>query len=896
MPGPRAFSVALCLLTVTPIFGADVDYLRDIKPLLTEKCAACHGALRQEAGLRLDAAVLVHQGGDSGAVIVAGDSISSLLIERVTTSDTDLQMPPEGEGERLQPHQVQLLQTWIESGAHAPADESIPSDPDQHWAYQRPKQTAIAGLVQDDESFNPIDAFIFAQHRRSGLTAAAKADPTTLVRRVYLDLIGLPPTPEQIDDFLRDPSPVAYQNLVDQLLASPQYGERWARHWMDVWRYSDWAGYKQQLRESQRHIWRWRDWIVDSLNEGKGYDRMIVEMLAGDEVAPENLDVVRATGFLARNFHKSNRNIWLDATVEHTSKAFLAVTMNCARCHDHKFDPISQMEYYAMRAIFEPHHVRTERLPGHRDTQKDGVARVFDADPNAKTFLYERGNEKHFDKDSPVAANLPSLFGQSWAPQPITLPPVAVFPALSAHVEADEISHAEVQLATASSALVRAEKKTKDQTAGEVKLARLKVRSLKAALASLRARWAADRAKYSRDADADLESLAQQAAQAEREADVVKARLDRAVAVQQLSKVQLSEATDEKKQQASIEKANKEVAAANKRLTEAEQALSSTDAKYTSVGKAYPEHSTGRRLALANWIANEENPLTARVAVNHIWLRHFGEPLVANTFDFGLRSPRPQLADLLDWLAVELMANEWDLKHIHRLIVRSRTYQASSTASPGLATANANLDPDNRLFWKANVRRLDAEVIRDSLLHAAGSLDTQLHGEDIDYAEGETVARRSLYFRHAYEKQMTMLVLFDAAGPNECYRRSESVIPQQALTLANSSLSVSQSRRLANQLWKEIANEPCSANDDLQSRFIRSAFRRTLSRTPSAEEVAACRRFLQQQSSLLASPDSLTEFASKSSASVAAAKDPDLRAMQNLVHVLMNHNDFVSVR
>jgi hypothetical protein len=296
-------------------------------------------------------------------------------------------------------------------------------------------------------------------------------------------------------------------------------------------------------------------------------------------------------------------------------------------------------------------------------------------------------------------------------------------------------------------------------------------------------------------------------------------------------------------------------------------------------------------LALARWIADEQNPLTARVAVNHIWMRHFGEPLVANVFDFGLRSPRPSHVDLLDWLAVELMEHDWSMKHLHRLILNSRVYQLASFADQSLIDANEQTDADNLLLWRSNVRRLDAEVIRDSLLAVAGSLDLTRGGADIDFTEGESVPRRSLYFRHAYEKQMTMLTLFDSAGPNECYRRSRSIIPQQALTLANSTLALDASRKLAATIWREVAEKPAA-----ESRFVELAFKQMLARQPSDEEVTTCREFLIQQSATLAKPSELTELGGKAKANIAASADPLMRAHENLVHVLMNHNDFVTIR
>lgn len=887
------FVAAVCLFPADFVTAEDVNYEQHIKPLLRQKCSACHGALKQEAGLRLDAASLIRRGGDSGAAIKVGDAASSRVILRVTAEDPDERMPPQGEGEQLKPEQLDLLRKWINAGALAPAEEEIPADPAEHWAYLSPIRVSVPSTGDAnsaDWQGNPIDAFVAEQHSRAGVSPVAIADKHTLVRRLYFDLIGLPPTREQIDAFVNDGSDKAYANLVDELLNSRHYGERWGRHWMDVWRYSDWNGYKNQLRGSQRHIWRWRDWIIESVNNDKAYDRMIVEMLAGDELAPDDLDVLRATGFLARNYHKSNRDIWLDATVEHTAKAFLGMTINCARCHDHKFDPLAQTEYYAMRAVFEPHNVRTERIPGQRNIMNDGVPRVFDAEPDSKTFLYVGGNEKHFDKEAPVAAAIPAVFHEPLNVKPVKLPPIAVFPALWPHIEKEETQHAQRQLAAAKKQLA-VRRKNEAADSNPVTLAELKVKSAEAALTSLIARWAADKKKYGLQVGSESENPAITAAGAERKAALAKAQFDLADSNAKLIAAERSDESDESKKKAGIEAAKKSVADAKKQLAKADANAKKKAAKYTSVGKAYPAASTGRRLALARWIANTKNPLTARVAINHIWLRHFGQPLVANTFDFGLRSPRPKHADLLDWLAVELMEHQWSMKHIHRLIVTSRTWQLRSSADLVLMSANAKVDPDNQLYWRANVRRLDAEVIRDSVLHVAGSLDLKQGGADIDYAKGETIPRRSVYFRHAYEKQMTMLVLFDAAGPNECYRRSESIIPQQALTLANSTLALSESRKLARSLSSEVKDDA-----DGELRFVRLAFRQILARPPTNEEVKACQEFLKGQASMLRLPAALTDFGGKSKATVEASTDPDLRAKENLIHVLMNHNDFVTIR
>ena len=249
-----------------------------------------------------------------------------------------------------------------------------------HWAFQTPKRPAVPEVKDASRVRNPIDAFLTREYEKKGLAPLREADKHTLLRRVYLDLIGLPPTPEQVRAFVADTFDSAYEKVVDQLLASPQYGERWGRHWMDVWRYSDWYGSgANEVRNSQRHIWQWRDWIVESLNADKGYDQMIVEMLAGDEIAPTDPKTLRATGFLARNWFRFNRNVWLQDTIESTTAAFQGITLKCARCHDHKYDPFAQEEYYRFRAFFEPHDVRIDRVAGQPDMKKAGLPRVYDS-------------------------------------------------------------------------------------------------------------------------------------------------------------------------------------------------------------------------------------------------------------------------------------------------------------------------------------------------------------------------------------------------------------------------------------------------------------------------------------------------------------------------------------
>lgn len=873
--------LALHLFTL-PVLADEGLYEEHIKPLLATKCSACHGALKQEADLRLDAGQLIHSGGASGPVVDPKHPLESLLLSRIQSEDLDQRMPPDGQGEALTSKQIDLLTTWIRAGAPFPETEKVPPDPRQHWAYQVPQKAEVPRIENEFGEVHPIDAFLLAKLQSRQLSAAPHASPVTLVRRVYLDLIGLPPTADQQHAFLDDPSPNAWNDLVDELLEDPAHGERWGRHWMDIWRYSDWDGYKNELRGSQRHIWRWRDWIIESVNSDKPYDRMIAEMLAADELAPADHQTLRATGFLARNYHKSNRDIWLDATVEHTAKAFLGMTIDCARCHDHKFDPIGQLEYYAMRAVFEPHEIRTEQLPGEADLLKQGLVRAYDAKADTPTYLYIAGNEKHPDKEHPVEPSLPEVIDVPYEPQSVDLPPLAAYPSLREFIEQE-------QLEAAAKKVKAGEKRLVDNAdSADKQLHQQDLVASTAEFESLKARWEADRAKYAETLDsAKQQQLAKRAAATENIAKLERARHTLLLMQQALQQAETSEQSDEKRK-AAVEKARKEVNQANKQQQEAERLIKNVDAiNYSSVGTAYPVTSTGRRSALALWITDRRNPLTARVAVNHIWMRHFGDPLVANVFDFGLRSPQPEHVELLDWLAVEFMEHDWSMKHLHRLMVTSAAYRRASSVSGKDFTANLEQDPDNQWLWRANIQRLDAEIIRDSVLHVAGRLDQTLGGPEIDFQHGEEVHRRSLYFRHAYEKQMQMLVTFDAAAPNECYRRSQSIIPQQALALSNSSLVVEQSRLLA----AKLSTTTPDAED-----FIRLAFEAILCRNCTAEELAVCQDFLTSQTEQLSDPGGLTPITSAKKTGVPAANHSAQRARENLVHVLFNHNDFVTVR
>ena len=1136
-----------CLLAndSPPALAADaVDYAKQIKPILATRCFRCHGATKQEGRLRLDTAAAIRVGGENGAAIVAGKSEASLLLKRVRAVDDSERMPPEGD--RLSAEQIELLKRWIESGAAAPADEAPQKDPKAHWAFQTPRRTAVPKSEAARASANPIDQFLSATRTAKGLVALPAASKGTLLRRVFVDLIGIPPTADELREFVADDSADAYEKVVDRLLADSRYGERWARHWMDVWRYSDWDGYAAEVRESKPHIWRWRDWIVESLNSGKPYDRMLVEMLAADEVAPDDPDALRATGFLVRHWFRHNRNVWLDNAVEHTGKAFLGLTFNCAKCHDHMYDPLSQPEYFQLRAFFEPYDVRTDRLPGEPDRDKLGLVRAFDANANQPTFLFVRGDEAQPINDKPLPPALPSLFNIPTDIQPVTLPAKAYYPGLQSFAQEEErqktrqqLARAEQSLAAARTKLADAEKQAasvktttstdapaadvlptnaviaddfkvarpelwnvtkgkwehrdgrlmqtdtetgmgtlvsktphpanfeatfrfkttggkmwksvglsfdaqdeanyhgvylsavasgpklqishtsggqttypndgglalpielnrdlelrvvvRDQLANisvngalclvyrlptlrkaggsltlwtydaTAEFARCVVASLpddkplrdtaptaaeqhqavaaiksapvkldpetlvaeaKQALsqaerlqtaeqANVRfvdAVIAADLAKFgtSPAEEAKQKELAQAASRAEREYALAQAKVQLGSAEQTLAKAKQPATAGAAKPQKAVAVTDAEADLTKKQQASdaAAKAIETVSDQYKGLSENYPATSTGRRSTLARWIASRDNPLTARVAVNHIWMRHFGTPLVASVFDFGINGKAPTHPELLDWLAVEFMDSGWDQRHLHRLIVLSDAYRllSSTPETSDLTKQNSAIDPENLTLWRFNSRRLEAEAVRDATLHVAGSLEHQPGGPDLDPNLGQTSGRRSLYFRNSKEKRMTFTSLFDGPNVSECYRRSESIAPQQALAMANSGLTLAQSRILAGKLAERVLAD--SKNSDRawlnsspgRRAFVSLAFEHLLNRPPTDAELTECETFLGEQSQSHAEPGKLTRFKTSTTSGVPPSTDATQRARENLLHVLLNHHEFVTVR
>lgn len=921
--GKIAFSVLALLAAGAYLSAAEpIDYQRDVKPVLKERCYACHAVLKQQGKLRLDSVALLLKGGRHGPAVSPGKPADSLLVERISDSEESTRMPPEGKP--LTKEQIATITAWIREGAKPPLNDAPETDPRKHWAFQTPVRPKVPAAMDAAWGENPIDRFLSAEHTRRGLKPNPVADRATLLRRVYLDLVGLPPSVDDMHAFLADSAPDAYERVVDKLLDSPQYGERWGRHWMDVWRYSDWYGRRAvpDVLNSYGRVFRWRDWIVRSLNQDRGYDWMIQQMLAGDELSPGDDDNIVATGFLVRNFFRWNYNNWMRDNVEHTAKAFLGITLNCCHCHDHKYDPFTQEEYFRFRAFFEPLEIRHDRWPGEADPGpfpkytyggsykpiESGMVRVVDEQLNAQTYMYVRGDERNRVPDKPaVSPGVPaSLGGARIEVKPVALPTVAWYPGAKSYLRREETTKREQSLQTAETAVSKAAVTLADLRqklavragtlcAGPVpaaaalvplladweiglagyRLAEAQWVAASAELESLRARIAADDIAYL-GAKGDLKTAAQRAFLAERRSKVEAARATQAEAEHGLQVARKSRSAGQ------IAKAQTALSAAQAKVKAALDPNVASSAAYTPLSPIYPKASTGRRSALARWITSPENPLTARVAVNHIWGWHFGTPLVETTNNLGRSGKLSSHPELLDWLAVEFMSNGWRTKPIHRLLVTSHAYQLDSRLREP-TSPNTLVDRDNRYLWRFPALRMEAEVVRDSILRASKSLEPSMGGPEIPQERGLVSHKRSLYFAHHGETRMEFLDLFDAANPCDAYRRTTSILPQQALALGNSELTLAQSRFLARQLnASKLSNE----------QFVQAAFEQVLNRVPRGAETAASLAFLQQQTRLFgeqkAEPGSTT--------SGEAASDPVLHARENLVHALFNHTDFVTVR
>jgi hypothetical protein len=780
--------------------------------ILQQRCQQCHGDSMQMSDLRLNSQEALLKGGKHGPAIQAGDSGKSRLVQAVTHA-IEPAMPP---GKSLAAEEIATLKEWIDSGAKWP-DRVVSAQKNQWWAFQKPKRPAVPAGAG-----NPIDAFILAKLQSKSLSAASQADRVTLIRRAYYDLHGLPPTAEQVRAFVSDPAPNAYEKMIDELLASPRYGEKWGRHWLDLVRYGDTSGFEQDPYNLE--AWRFRDWVIKSFNQDKPYDRFVKEQLAADELWPESPEACVGTGYFCVGPNRDmlfkvedqNRIETLTDYVDTTSSVFLGLSVGCARCHDHKFDPIPQRDYYRMQAIFAP-FMKT------RIFLEYNAARFYDISENGRQVrLRQIGEEidriQSASKKRALEAKLANV-------------PEAVRVAFNT----DESKRTPEQ-----QEFVEANKKTIKVSDDEIRagLSQEEAERLHAVEKRLVSIYAGYKPPPMAPGLTDIGREAPLTYVAVRGNPLVRGE-----------RVQPGFLT----------------------------ALGGGDVKEPTEDAT----TTGRRRALAEWIASPENPLTARVMVNRIWQFHMGRGIVATPSDYGTRGTLPSHPELLDWLATEFVARGWSMKQMHRLIMTSSVYRQSANASPEAQKQ----DPENILFSHMNRRRLEAEELRDAMLAASGDLNLKMEGmpvvppldKDELYgiigdpnsswvvtSDSREHTRRSVYLLSRRAFRAPMFELFDGPdGIMSCSRRESSTIAPQSLTMLNGRFTVEQSKSLAAKLEKEP-----------EAGRIDRAWEHVLSRRPSADEKAAAQKFLDQQQKNLGSESA---------------------ALQELGRSLFNFNEFLYV-
>lgn len=716
-----------------------------IRPLLVEHCVDCHGADTQESSLRVDTMSGMLGGGESGAAVIPKDPKHSLLLAAVRYDNEHLKMPPDG---KMTDAQIKLLQQWIEMGA--PHPDQLGSGSIQprrspidmkaaraYWAFQPVQRPA----VPTSEVPNPIDAFIHAPLAKQGLAPNGPADRRTLIRRATFDLTGLPPTPDEVSVFLADDSPDAFAKVIDRLLASDAYGERWGRHWLDVVRYADSNG----LDENQAFVdaWRYRNYVIDALNEDKPFDQFVMEQVAGDLLAGKSDDdSAIATGFLTlgpkvlaeKDTVKMEMDI-IDEQIDTLGQAFLGLTIACARCHDHKFDPISTADYYALAGIFKS----TQSMQSLKTIAKyNEKVLATDEEVQRKAKLDQAKKEKQAELDKLVKE------------------------AKQKHPDSKEEAYPE---------------------------------DIRKQLATLRK---------------EIASLTEQAPE-----------LPTAMAVK--------EGTPE----------NLRIHVRGSHLILGQQVPRGVPVVLQRSQPLDISDAESGRLQLAQWLVHADNPLTARVAVNRVWRWHFGTGLVPSTDNFGKLGEAPTHPELLDWLTADFVDNGWSLKKLHRQIMLSDTYQRSS----GVNEENATIDPENRWYWRANVQRLEAEALRDSLLAVSGQLDptqgtTMLTVDKwklvFDHTSKDDTSydtqRRSIYLPVIRNNLYDGFALFDFATADTTQGdRATSTVAPQALFTLNSPLFLDAAENLADRLQQQVP-------DDERAR-IELLYQLTVSRPPHDHEV-----------------------------------------------------------
>src|SRR5215831_11683471 len=879
---------------------------KEVFSILNQKCIQCHGEAVQMAGLDLRTLETMLKGGEKGPAIIPGNAEASLLYRRV--AGLDKPRMPMAPLPSLAQQEIAALKSWIDRISSATVREGViarpeptrmPRPPSQDykekaitaedrswWSFRKPERRPIPNVTDARWKANPIDAFIKKSLDQKGLQPGPRADRNTLIRRAYLDLTGLLPGPQDVDAFVNDPAPRAYEKLIERLLDSPHYGERWGRFWLDVARYADSSGYEHDFDIA--NAWRYRDYVIKSFNDDKPYNRFIIEQLAGDELDDQDDDSLIATTFYrigprVRYREKDNpyyRYEYLDDTIRTTFQGFMGVSVNCARCHDHKFDPISRMDYYRTMAMFfgavEYDHklAPPEKVVEYEKTRNEVedrirplMRKVLEIEAPYRKVAFEKRLQK-FPEEIQVAVRTPEdkrTPGQRLLAAQI----------VSLDVDPDAAANQNV---SALYSRQRIKVNDADHMIREKLLDQVE-ELLKGMPAPLPV------AEGARDGDYRLTPDGRGDEPLPGKGN----RFDYGVEC-----CFLPQPGRPYKPPPVYFAANGIDVAEDQKSFVVEpgylQALV-TGAPPTS----HPPKTgggSGRRRALAEWIASPDNPLTARVMVNRIWHWHFGRGIVATPSNFGKMGVKPSHPELLDWLATEFIRQGWSVKQMHRLIMNSETYKMASGFSLGAQEVNLEKDPTNIYLWRFSLRRLEAEAIRDVILSASGQINLQAGGQPFfpaipksvreSYLQGKWVMtreepatwRRSVYAYWKRGLKYPMFEVHDQPDPNvTCEMRNTTTVPTQALTLLNNEFVLIQARHFAERVARETGSDP--------AKQIRVLYQIALGREPSQKEMDQSLTFLQTQR------DYHTRRAS--------GADSGLSALTDLAHVILNANEFVYI-
>ncbi len=776
-----------------------IDFARDVFPILEARCVSCHGPDEQEGQLRLDAKVAVFQGGVSGSLLTMGMGKESLLYQRIAGIGDDDRMPLDDEP--LSAEQIELIRRWIDEGAAWP--EGIGANVmsfDKHWAYVAPARPISPKVADSSWVRSPIDAFVLARLEKEGLTPSPPVDRARLIRRVYLDLIGLPPSVEQVDAFASDPRPDAYERVVDELLSSKHYGERWARQWLDLARYADTNGYQA---DQYRDVWPYRDWVVRAMNDGMPFDQFTIEQIAGDLLPGATLDQQIATGFHrlttcnveAGVDPEENRVNQIIDRVNTTGTVWLGSTIECAQCHNHKYDPFTQQDYYRLFAYFN------------------------------NTPLEVEGNGVQFEFVGPKMS-LPLAADKEVRLQQLQF-------------QIDELQQ-QFDASTAAAATNQVEwEQTSDSGATNLPDAIAKILAVPADKRNDKQQK--QLSDYYLDAQPGVKKLRDDIAAIQKQTD----------AIRPLTTLVMIE-MNEPRMSNIFKRGN---------FLDKGQPVKPGTPK---VLHRLPADAPADRLALAQWLVSPDNPLTARVAVNRWWAEIFGQGIVATIEDFGTQGEPPTHRELLDWLAVEFMEGssvggstaaespsrsdgpQWSMKHVHKLIVMSSTYQQSSRVTPQLVKR----DPYNKLYARGPRFRLPAEAVRDNALAISGLLSDKMGGPPIfppqpdgiwrhvgrnepKYAtsQGPDRFRRGIYVFWRRSAPYPSFVNFDAPDRASCVpARARTNTPLQALTLLNDPAYIEMAVALATR----IAADHKQMTDEEKVSY---GFRLCVAREPNEAEL-----------------------------------------------------------